>query len=59
MSWMIDKQDEIIVPAKNYEVNQLQITQLQSGIVGGALIVVFPLLILGTGLMVFLRRRHL
>lgn len=59
MSWMIDKQDEIIVPEKNYEVNQIQITQLQSGIMGGVLIIVFPLLILGTGLMVFLRRRHL
>ncbi len=59
MSWMIDKEDEIIVPEKNYEVNQIQITQLQSSIMGGVLIIVFPLLILGTGLMVYLRRRHL
>ena len=59
MSWMIDKQDEIIVPEKNYEVNQIQITQLQSSVMGGVLVIVFPLLILGTGLMVFLRRRHL
>ncbi len=59
MSWMIDKQEEIIVPEKNYEVNQIQITQLQSGMMGGVLIILFPLIILGTGLMVFLRRRHL
>lgn len=59
MGWMIDKQDEIIVPAKNYAVNQIQVTQLQSSIMGGVLIVVFPLLILVAGLMVFLRRRHL
>lgn len=59
MSWMIGKQDEIIVPTKNYEVNTLQISQLQTNIMGGVLVVVFPLLILGTGLAVFLRRRHL
>ena len=59
MSWMIDKKDEIIVPQKNYEVNQIQINALQSSVMGGVLVVVFPLLILGTGLMVFLRRRHL
>lgn len=59
LSWMIDKQDEIVVPTKNYEVNQIQISQLQSSVIGGVLVVVFPLLILGTGLAVFLRRRHL
>lgn len=59
ISWMIDKKDEIIVPEKNYTVNQIQITQLQSGVMGGVLVVVFPLLILGTGLAVFMRRRHL
>lgn len=59
MNWMIDKQDEIIVPTKNYEVNMITITQQQATIVGGALIIIFPLLILSTGLAVFLRRRHL
>lgn len=59
MSWMIDKQDEIIVPTKNYETNKITVTQQQTNIVGGALLILFPLLILGTGLVVFLRRRHL
>ena len=59
MGWMIASEDEIIVPTKNYEVNQINITQLQSNIVGGVLVVVFPLIILGAGLMVYLRRRHL
>lgn len=59
MSWMIDKQDEIIVPVKNYENNTIEITQLQSSMMGGVLIIIFPLLILGAGLMVYLRRRHL
>ncbi len=59
MNWMIDKKDEIIVPTKNYENNTITITQQQTTIVGGALVIIFPLLILGTGLAVFLRRRHL
>lgn len=59
MNWMIDKKDEVIVPTKDYERNTLNITQMQANIMGGTLIVIFPLLILGTGLMVFLRRRHL
>lgn len=59
MNWMIDKEDEIVVPAKNYENNQIEISQLQSNVMGGVLVIVFPLLILVTGLMVFLRRRHL
>jgi len=59
MNWMIDKQDDIIVPTKNYESNTINITQKQTTIVGGALVVVLPLLILGTGLAVYLRRRHL
>jgi hypothetical protein len=59
MSWMIDKQDEVIVPTKNYEVNQIQITQTQAQVMGGVVVVVFPLLILCTGLVVYLRRRHL
>ena len=59
MNWMIDKQEEIIVPAKDYENNRITITQQQTNIVGGALLILFPLLILSTGLVVFLRRRHL
>lgn len=59
MNWMIDKKDEVIVPTKSYEKNTLDITQMQANIMRWVLIVIFPLLILGTGLMVFLRRRHL
>lgn len=59
MNWMIDKKDEIIVPTKNYENNTITITQQQTTIMGGALVIILPLLILGTGLAVYLRRRHL
>ncbi len=59
MNWMIGQKDEIIVPTKNYETNAINITQLQSSVMGGVLVIVLPLLILGVGLMVYLRRRHL
>ncbi len=59
MGWMIDKQDEIIVPTKNYDDNMFSITQAQSNVMGVVLIVLFPLIIFVTGLMVYLRRRHL
>jgi ABC-type uncharacterized transport system involved in gliding motility auxiliary subunit len=59
MNWMIGQKDEINVPTKNYETNAINITQLQSSVMGGVLVIVLPLLILGVGLMVYLRRRHL
>jgi ABC-2 type transport system permease protein len=59
ISWMIDKQDEIIVPTKDYTSQTLNITQMQANVVGGVLVVVLPLIILGLGLLVYLRRRHL
>ncbi len=59
LSWAVEMKDDIIAPTKNYEVNQIQITQSQATIIGGVLILILPLLILGVGLAVFLRRRHL
>ncbi|HEX2946334.1 MAG TPA: GldG family protein [Clostridia bacterium] len=59
MNWMIGQKDEIVVPTKNYETNAINITQLQSKVMSGVLVIVLPLLILGVGLMVYLRRRHL
>jgi hypothetical protein len=59
MGWMIDAQEETIIPAKAYEINQFSITETQSTIMGVVLTIVFPLIIFATGLMVYLRRRHL
>jgi len=59
LSWAVEMKDDIIAPTKNYEVNQIQITESQARLIGGALIIILPLLVLGTGMAVFLRRRHL
>ncbi len=59
LNWMFDKKDEVVVPAKNYESIQINISQLQATVMGVVVVIVIPLIILGTGLFVFLRRRHL
>lgn len=59
VNWMIEIKDDIIVPTKSYDVNRFNITGRQATVMSWVLVVVFPLLILGTGLMVYLRRRHL
>lgn len=59
MNWMTGQKEEIVVPTKNYETNAIKITQLQSSVMAGVLVIILPLLILGVGLMVYLRRRHL
>ena len=59
ISWMIDSKDELVVPAKNYENPVISINQLQANVVGIALLIVLPLIILGGGMFVYLRRRHL
>jgi hypothetical protein len=59
IGWMVEMEEEISIPTKAYDVNRFSITQQQATVMGGVLVVVLPLLILGTGLMVYLRRRHL
>ena len=59
LNWMFDKKDEVVVPTKNYEALQINVSQLQATMMGIVLVIILPLIILGTGLFVFLRRRHL
>ena len=59
LMWMQDKADDFFIAPKSYEMPRLQITASQATITGIAVVVVLPLLILGTGFIVFLRRRHL
>ena len=59
LNWMFDKKDEVVVPTKNYEALQINVSQLQATMMGVVLVIILPLIILGTGLFVFLRRRHL
>jgi len=57
--WLENKQDEEVVAPKIYETPRLDINQMQANIMGGVVVIVLPLMILLTGLFVYLRRRHL
>ncbi|HOQ06505.1 MAG TPA: GldG family protein [Clostridiales bacterium] len=59
VNWMVEIKDDIIVPTKSYDMNRFNVTARQANVMSWILVAVFPLLILGTGLMVYLRRRHL
>ncbi|HBN84748.1 MAG TPA: ABC transporter [Clostridiales bacterium] len=57
--WMRDDADTIYIAAKSYEMPKLALTQQQAKTIGIVSIIVLPVIILGIGLFVFLRRRHL
>jgi ABC-2 type transport system permease protein len=57
--WLENKQDEEVVAPKIYETPKLDINQMQANIMGGVVVIVLPLIILLSGLFVYLRRRHL
>ena len=59
LRWMLGEQDTLTIKAKSYSTPRLTITEAQAGYTGMALIIVLPLLILGTGFVMYLRRRHL
>lgn len=59
LNWMFDAKDEVVAPTKSYDTQQINVSQLQSSMLGIFVILILPLIILGTGLFVFMRRRHL
>lgn len=59
LNWMQDKKEEVTITPKLYESYTLQITATQANNVSIVLVIVLPLLILGSGTFVWLRRRHL
>ena len=59
VNWMQDKTDEIIIPAKNNSVPLLKMTEQSTFIVFLVLTAILPLIIIGLGVFVWMRRRHL
>lgn len=59
LNWMLDRKDEVIIETKTFDTPLLTINAQQSVLTGIGVAVVLPLLILGGGLTVYLRRRHL
>ena len=60
ITWMIDSKDsDLVVPAKDYENPVISINEQQASIVSLVLLIILPLIILGMGMLVYMRRRHL
>lgn len=59
VNWMYEVKDDVIIAPKTYTMQYLDITASQARYTGLAVVVGLPLIILGMGVFVYLRRRHL
>jgi ABC-2 type transport system permease protein len=59
LSWLRDKKDTISIQAKSLMTFRLRMNETQSLLISGICALLIPLLILGAGLFVWIRRRHL
>ncbi len=59
LSWIYQMKDDVYIAAKTYETKTLEMTALQSNLTALSVVIVLPLLILGFGIYVWMRRRHL
>ena len=60
LNWMMDKQNDIVIAAKSYNTTKLNLSsQAQLNTIAFLVIIMLPLLILGFGTFVWLKRRHL
>jgi ABC-type uncharacterized transport system involved in gliding motility auxiliary subunit len=58
-SWILDKTDDLQIPPKVMDSQTIKISQNEANITILILIVVIPVLILATGIFIWVRRRHL
>ncbi|NSW90026.1 MAG: Gldg family protein [Firmicutes bacterium] len=59
VGWMREAKDDVIIAPKSYTSQYINITAEQANYMGIIVVVVLPLIILGLGTFVYLRRRHL
>lgn len=59
MQWMSTQKNEVMIAPKNYEVRRLQMNAVQVYIIAAIVTILLPLLILGSGIFIWMRRRHL
>ena len=58
LSWLRDRKDTISIQAKSLMTYRLNLNATQSWVLAGITAILIPLLVLGAGLFVWLRRRH-
>ncbi|HBQ64674.1 MAG TPA: ABC transporter, partial [Clostridiales bacterium] len=60
LNYMQDRNDDqVVIPAKTYENRQIDISQSEAQTLGISVVIIYPLLMLGLGLFVWIKRRHL
>lgn len=59
VNWMQNKTDEILIPAKDYSAPALTVTEQSTFFIFLALVILLPLAVIGTGIFVWFRRKHL
>ncbi len=58
-NWLENKKDTLAIKPKNLLAMRLDINAFQTLLLSGFVVIIIPLVVFGTGLMVWLRRRHL
>jgi len=59
LGWLKDRKDTITIRPKSVAAYPLRISGLQSLLLSGIVVVIIPLIVLGWGFAVWMRRRHL
>lgn len=59
IGWLKDQKDSISVRPKSLQQMRLSISSFQALLLSGAVVILLPLLILGAGVWIWIRRRHL
>lgn len=59
LNWMEDKTGDTVVAAKSYDPMAMNVSQTQVNVLSFLLVIILPILILGLGTFVWMRRRHL
>jgi hypothetical protein len=59
INWIQNNQSEITIEAKNLDFGTLRVDRNQANMISIFVIIIFPLIILGTGLIIWFRRKNL
>ncbi|NLN41322.1 MAG: ABC transporter, partial [Clostridiales bacterium] len=59
LNWLHDEQESISIRPKSLTTRYLRINAFQKLVIAGIVVILIPLVILGAGLVMWLRRRHL
>lgn len=59
INWLVDKKENIAISPKSLSVEPINIDVFNALVISGLVVIVIPLIVAGSGITVWLRRRHL